>query len=53
MKAEEESFMRRLIIECMTNWQRNQAGKACKGVWSKMSIERLEYFAQLKHWKST
>ena len=51
-KAIVEEATRREIIDKMTNWQRNQAAKACKGAWRKLSIERLEYYINLKHWKT-
>lgn len=42
---------RECIINSMTNWQRNQAGKACKGRWSKLSVEKADKFANMPHWK--
>lgn len=39
---------RQRIINKMTNWQRNQAGKYCRGKWDLMDLDRLEYFANLE-----
>jgi hypothetical protein len=32
----------------MTNWQRNQAGRACKGNFRRLTPELLEHFCNLK-----
>lgn len=32
----------------MTNWQRNQAGRTCKGNFRRLTPELLEYFTNLK-----
>lgn len=32
----------------MTNWQRNQAGRACKGNYKRLTPELLEHFTNLK-----
>lgn len=42
---------REIVINRMTNWQRNQAGKACKGRWDRLSYEKLTEFANKPHWK--
>lgn len=42
---------RQALIGGMTNWQRNQAGRKCKGAWDTLSMEQLEHFAGLPHHK--
>lgn len=44
---------RQRLLNKLTNWQRNQAGKACKGAWERMSLEQLEKFTNLPHWKQS
>lgn len=39
---------RQRLIGQMSNWQRNQAGKACKGKWNTLTIADLERFTKLK-----
>lgn len=41
------------IINSMTNWQRGQAGKACKGIWKDLNIEQLKFYASMPHWKAS
>ena len=43
---------RQALLGRMTNWQRNQAGRKCKGQWDSLSMEQLEHYAALPHWKS-
>lgn len=40
------------LINKMTNWQRHQAAKACKGHWKRLTDEDLEKFTRLTHWKA-
>lgn len=42
---------RQQIINEMTNWQRNQMLRACKGDVSKFSDEQLRHYTKLIHWK--
>lgn len=42
---------RHLLIERMTNWQRNQMLKACKGKPRDLTTEQLKEFADMPHWK--
>lgn len=46
--AEQTQTLRQDMINSMTNWQRNQAGRACKGVWSKLTVPNLEKFANMQ-----
>ena len=39
------------LINLMTNWQRNQLGKACKGMWEKVELEQAQKYATMPHWK--
>lgn len=47
----DEELQRQRLIGSMTNWQRNQAGRKCKGNWSRLSIYDLQHYANLPHWK--
>ena len=42
---------RQAIINKMTNWQSHQASRMCKGKWDALTIEQLNHFASLRHWK--
>lgn len=50
-KPAEELFKKRVTLGLMTNWQKNQALKHCKGDITRMSLDELLLFSNLKHWK--
>lgn len=37
-----------IALGLMTNWQRNQAGKACKGDFRRLGLEKLVAFSNLQ-----
>jgi hypothetical protein len=39
---------RQKALNKLTNWQRNQAGCACKGDWGKLDLTDIEFFTNLK-----
>jgi hypothetical protein len=41
-----------ITLGLMTNWQRNQAGKACKGDFRRVPLEKLVEFSNLPHHKA-
>ncbi|MET3414787.1 hypothetical protein [Methylobacterium sp. 1030] len=43
---------RQAVINGMTNWQRNQAARACKGDWDALGIEELREFAAMERQKA-
>lgn len=47
----DEPKERQELLERMTNWQRNQALKECKGSLRDMPTERLRFWREAPHWK--
>ncbi len=43
---------RQELLNKMTNWQRNQCGRACDGAFFKMDIKKMKKFISLPHWKA-